>query len=165
MGLIATNTIGQGDTRETGLFWIVEHGGTIYQATRRLRWPGQAAVIISVVHVSKKSGYDGSRFLDGTQVEKITSYLFHTGGDDKPYYLFANKGQSFLGSKIYGAGFLFEDGNPGATPISEMEQLVARDHRNSAKIFPYIGGEDLNDRPTHTHRCFVINFGEADEAE
>ena len=34
-GLIATNTIGQGDTRSTGLRWICMHGGTIYEATRR----------------------------------------------------------------------------------------------------------------------------------
>ena len=32
-GLIATNTIGQGDTRSTGLRWICTHGGTIYDAT------------------------------------------------------------------------------------------------------------------------------------
>ena len=31
-GLIATNTIGQGDTRSTGLRWIRNHGGTIYAA-------------------------------------------------------------------------------------------------------------------------------------
>src|SRR5262249_38680594 len=37
-GLIATNTIGQGDTRSTGLRWICNNGGVIYQATRRLRW-------------------------------------------------------------------------------------------------------------------------------
>ncbi|MGA2077658.1 MAG: DNA methyltransferase [Terriglobia bacterium] len=52
-GLIATNTIGQGDTRSTGLRWICTHGGTIYQARKRLKWPGQAAVIVSVVHVCK----------------------------------------------------------------------------------------------------------------
>ena len=33
-GLIATNTIGQGDTRSTGLRWICTHGGTIYAARR-----------------------------------------------------------------------------------------------------------------------------------
>ena len=32
-GLIATNTIGQGDTRSTGLRWICTHGGTIFCCT------------------------------------------------------------------------------------------------------------------------------------
>ena len=40
-GLIATNTIAQGDTRSTGLRWICTHGGEIYHARRRLRWPGR----------------------------------------------------------------------------------------------------------------------------
>ena len=53
MGLIATNTIAQGDTRTTGLRWICKHGGVIYDATRRLPWPGQAAVVVSVVHIRK----------------------------------------------------------------------------------------------------------------
>ena len=35
-GLIATNTIAQGDTRATGLRWICTHGGEIYHARRRL---------------------------------------------------------------------------------------------------------------------------------
>ncbi len=52
-GLIATNTIGQGDTRSTGLRWICNHGGTIYAARKRLKWPGEAAVVVSVIHVHK----------------------------------------------------------------------------------------------------------------
>ena len=50
-GLIATNTIAQGDTRSSGLRWICEHGGEIYRATKRVRWPGDAAVIVSVLHI------------------------------------------------------------------------------------------------------------------
>src|SRR5262249_7550057 len=53
LGLLATNTISQGDTREAGLRYICAHGGTIYCTTRRMPWPGLAAVIVSVVHVSR----------------------------------------------------------------------------------------------------------------
>ena len=52
-GLIATNTIAQGDTRSTGLRWICEHGGEIYRVRRRVKWPGLAAVVVSVLHVAK----------------------------------------------------------------------------------------------------------------
>ena len=52
-GLIATNTIGQGDTRASGLTTILSYGGAILRATRRLKWPGEAAVVVSVVHVAK----------------------------------------------------------------------------------------------------------------
>lgn len=78
-GLIATNTIGQGDTRASGLRWICTHGGTIYDARKRVKWPGQAAVVVSVVHVCR-----GDRpvapTLDGRPVPIITAYLFHAGG-------------------------------------------------------------------------------------
>jgi very-short-patch-repair endonuclease len=53
VGLIATNTVAQGDTRTTGLRWVCDNGGFIYGATRRLKWPGLAAVVVSVVHVAK----------------------------------------------------------------------------------------------------------------
>jgi N-6 DNA Methylase len=52
-GLIATNTIGQGDTRASGLTTIIADGGAILRARRRLKWPGEAAVVVSVVHVVK----------------------------------------------------------------------------------------------------------------
>jgi hypothetical protein len=54
-GLIATNTIGQGDTRQSGLRWICTNGGLIYNARRRYKWPGVAAVVVSVVHVTKST--------------------------------------------------------------------------------------------------------------
>jgi hypothetical protein len=53
LGLIATNTIAQGDTRGTGLRFICNNGGVIYNATRRYKWPGMAAVVVSVVHIWK----------------------------------------------------------------------------------------------------------------
>ncbi|MEA5466881.1 Eco57I restriction-modification methylase domain-containing protein [Leptothoe sp. PORK10 BA2] len=56
MGLIATNSIAQGDTRATGLRFICQNGGMIYHATRRYRWPGAAAVVVSLVHIWKQTG-------------------------------------------------------------------------------------------------------------
>lgn len=53
MGLIATNTIAQGDTRQSGLRFICNNGGMIYNARRRYKWPGLAAVVVSVVHIFK----------------------------------------------------------------------------------------------------------------
>lgn len=50
-GLIATNTIGQGDTRASGLTAILQSGGAILRAVRRVKWPGEAAVVVSVVHL------------------------------------------------------------------------------------------------------------------
>src|SRR2546423_2588853 len=38
LGLIATNTIAQGDTRASGLATMLRGGGLIYEATRSIEW-------------------------------------------------------------------------------------------------------------------------------
>jgi hypothetical protein len=46
-----------------------------------------------------------------------------------------------------------------------MRRLIEKDPHNQEMIFPYIGGEEVNSSPTHTHHRYVINFGERSEAE
>ena len=46
-----------------------------------------------------------------------------------------------------------------------MQQLIAKDPRNKERIFPYIGGEEVNTSPTHANHRYVINFDEMDEEE
>ena len=165
-GLIATNTVGQGDTRSTGLRWICTHGGTIFTARRRYRWPGVAAVVVSVVHVCRGK-LRGSFLLDGRGVPQITAYLFHAGGHDDPARLKVNEDKGFQGSIVLGMGFTFDDTDTSsvANPISLMHELIAKDPRNAERIFPYIGGEEVNNSPTHAHHRYVINFGELSEEE
>ena len=160
-GLIATNTIAQGDTRGTGLRWICENGGIIFAAQRRTPWPGRAAVLVSIVHILKDSFCTGSK-LDGRTVPEITAFLFHQGGHRDPATLRANAGSSFTGSKIYGQGFLFDDSAPdtSAGSLATMHDLIRRDSKNQQVIFPYIGGKELNSSPTHAHHRYVINFRE-----
>ncbi len=158
-GLIATNTIAQGDTRSTGLRWISEHGGEIYRANRRFKWPGQAAVVVSLVHVHR-GRWDGPRSLDDQQVSEITAFLFHRGGSKDPARLGANAGKSFQGSIVLGMGFTFDDTDRKgvATPLAEMERLIEANPRNRDVILPYIGGEEVNSNPAHAHHRYVINF-------
>jgi hypothetical protein len=177
-GLIATNTIGQGDTRSTGLRWICTRGGTIYSARKRYKWPGQAAVVVSVVHVGRpprrsaglttsRTSFEPPYELDGHPVPLITAYLFHAGDHDDPAKLKANEGRSFLGCKIYGQGFTFDDTDTkgAASPIALIHELIEKDPRNAERIFPYIGGEEVNDSPNYAHHRYVINFGEMTEKE
>lgn len=51
-GLIATNTISQGDTRATGLGALLGTGWCIFDAIDSMPWPGGAAVTVSVVHAA-----------------------------------------------------------------------------------------------------------------
>ena len=158
-GLIATKTIRQGDTRSTGLRWICSRGGTIYRARRRLRWPGEATVVVSVVNLARGE-VEGPYWLDGREVDFITAYLFHAGGHEDPARLRANDGKSFIGSTVLGMGFTFDDTDKRgvATPLPEMCRLIEKDPRNAERILPYLGGEEVNESPTHAHHRYVINF-------
>ena len=64
-----------------------------------------------------------------------------------------------------GQGFIFDDSDDKATPIVEMYRLIEKNPRSAELIFPYIGGEEVNGSPTHTHDRYVINFGEMSEDE
>ncbi len=165
-GLIATNTIGQGDTRSTGLRWICNHGGQIYQAQRRFKWPGQAAVVVSVVNVIRGE-YSRPRILDGKPVEKTTAFLFHRGGNDNPATLKANADKSFIGSYVLGMGFTFDDTDTKgiASSIAEMNRLIESNSKNAERIFPYIGGEELLNGPLQLPNRYVINFAEMNQDE
>jgi hypothetical protein len=164
MGLIATNTIRQGDTRYTGLRWICQHGGLIFHATRRLKWPGEASVIVSLVHLIKNRIIT-PRVLDGKIVENITAFLFHRGGNEDPHQIKGNADKSFQGSIILGSGFLFDDTSStnNSSSIAKMNDLIEKNPHNADRIFPYIGGDEINSSPTHSHHRFVINFWDLSE--
>jgi len=149
MGLIATNTIAQGDTREVGLEAIDRRGGVIYRAYPSLPWPGQAAVYVSVVHLSR-GALGGARQLDERPVRRITPLLDSAEALGSPQRLAANAGKSFQGSIVLGMGFVL-------TP-EEAQALIEKDPRNQEVLFPYLNGEDLNSRPDQSPSRWVINF-------
>ena len=171
LGLIATNTIAQGDTRSSGLRWICMNDGVIYAACKRQKWPGVAVVVVSIVHIVR-GDYAGKILLDGRPVKRISAFLLANDNHLDPKRLAANSGKSFQGSMVYGMGFTFEDSlqadedTPGApSPIGSMERLIAENPKNAEVIVPYIGGEEVNNSPTHAHHRYVINFGERGEEE
>jgi hypothetical protein len=156
-GLIATNTIAQGDTRRGGLASITRGGGEIINARRRAPWPGEAAVVVSVVTVSKGT-VNATRCLDGRQVDFISAFLFDGGTNDDPASLRANEGASFIGCDIKGQGFLFDDRDPTATPIREYGALAAANPRLADCVNGYIGGEEILSSPTQSAHRYVIDF-------
>ena len=165
-GLIATNTIGQGDTRQTGLTVILEAEGEIYRAIKRLQWPNEgAAVIVSVVHILK--GATGKVELDGRKVERISAYLVDGALDVSPARLSAARNLAGSGFYILGMGFTFDDSaKPGeASTLAVREALLATHPANAEVIRPYLGGEEINGSPSHAFRRYVIDFGERSEAE
>jgi hypothetical protein len=156
LGLIATNSIAQGDTRNGGLAWICQRGGTIFSARRRLRWPGAVSVIVSVVHMTK-GPYAGEKTLDGRPVANISAFLFPNDKNDDPRRLAGLNALFSQGVNIAGQGFLFDDNDPAANTLSAMQEILDEDPSCSQVIKPYIGGEEFNASPAQYFRRYVID--------
>ncbi|WP_286407164.1 Eco57I restriction-modification methylase domain-containing protein [Myroides odoratimimus] len=147
--LISTNTIAQGSAREGGLDVICSNEGVINHAIRSMKWPGQAAVEVSLITIHKGE-WKNKFILDNKSVDRITSYLDDSEVIGKPMPLLSNKGKSFQGSIVLGKGFIL-------TP-EEALALIDKDPRNKEVLFPYLNGDDLNNSPTQEPSRWVINF-------
>lgn len=163
-GLISTNTIAQGDTQESGLRWLVRHGACIYRCIRRLKWPGEAAVVVSVVHIIKEQVRPS--LLNERTVSRISAWLTEGELDELPRKLAANARLAFRGHEIGGRGFLFTaDGDNGrSSTFSDMKKLCQASRASRSIIKPYIGGEEVNTTPDHSAQRYVIDFGNLEEA-
>jgi len=147
-GLLAVNTIAEGDTRQGGLEWMVRNGAVIHAAYPNEPWPGKAAVVTSRVHVHKGE-WHGERTLLGRPVPFVSAFL--SGREEwSPKRLKANEGMAFVGSIVNGMGFVL-------TP-DEAERMLDAEPRNADVIFPYLNGEDLNSDPEQRASRWVINF-------
>ena len=150
-GLIATKTISQGNTSETGLAFIISKGGLVFKADTSTTWPGSAAVVVSVVYILKGE-YKGRILLDDRLVKKISPLLTEAIIDWEPKALVANEGVSFNGSKLDGIGFVIIP--------EEAELLLKRNPQNKDVLFPFLGGQDLNNEFDQKPTRWVINFHE-----
>lgn len=153
MGMVATNTIGQGDTRESGLAVIAGHGGAITFAKRFVKWPGAANVEVNLVGIHKhdhsSSAIRDSPVLDRQPVPFISSRL-DSEPEAEPKRLGQNEGMAFIGDFVRGIGFVLGP--------EEAEELLAQNPRNADCIFLYLNGEDLNSHPEQKPNRAVICF-------
>src|SRR5699024_9502928 len=157
-GIIATNTIAQGDTREVGLDQVVEREGwSVYRAVKSQAWTGSANVHVSLVWAGH-SGEKEQAYLGEEPVRGITPCLDpESRVTGKPWRLVANAEMSFQGPNVLGEGFVLQ-------PEQAIE-LIQRNPKNREVVFPYLIGKDLNSRPDCSPSRWVINFGTMSEEE
>ncbi|MBR0689898.1 N-6 DNA methylase [Bradyrhizobium manausense] len=165
-GLVATNTVSQGDTREAATAFVLKHGGTIYGAVKRFAWPGEAAVIVSIVHFSKREvGIPPS--IDGRAVKHINSFLLNSIHDGSPNRLGMNLDKTYKGLDIYGSGFLFDDSDKSgaSNALTLIDQIQSKRPTSKTRIFPYIGGQEVNSDPRHAPHRYVFDINDLNEVE
>ncbi|MEZ7892971.1 MAG: hypothetical protein QMC67_14610 [Candidatus Wallbacteria bacterium] len=151
-GLLATNTIAQGDTREASLAKIV-NSAVIYAAFPDEPWEGNATVTTSRVHVCKAEKWHGKKILLGGEVDNISAFL-SAEDDRKPFTLVANVNKAFQGSIILGLGFTMSE--------EEAARFINKDSKNKDVLYPYLNGKDLNSSPAQSPSRWVINFWDWD---
>ena len=158
LGLVATNTIAQGDTREVGLDQMVDSGFTITRAIQSRLWPSQSANL-EFAAVWGTHGTLSNRVMavcDDTPVPRISTLLEPAGSvKGKPERLNENQGIAFQGCIVLGKGFILDP--------EEAAEWIAADSRNAEVLFPYLNGDDLNSRPDCSPSRWVIDFGTRSE--
>lgn len=153
LGLVATNTVAQGDTREVGLDSLVQQGITITRAIQSQSWPAASANLeyAAVWGTNDPVAPAAKLVSDGVVVSRISTLLEAAGRVDlAPGRLRENAGAAFIGCVVLGTGFMIDSG--------EAARWIQEDARNLEVLSPYLSGEDLNSRPDSSASRWVIDF-------
>ncbi|MGH9175956.1 MAG: Eco57I restriction-modification methylase domain-containing protein, partial [Vicinamibacterales bacterium] len=153
-GLVATNSIGQGESRRVSLERLQQIGWTIYRAVKSRQWPGEA--VLHVSHVWAQ--HDGSErthvVLDDRPVRRITPSLEPAGRvEGSPRTLSANHGIAHYGCIINGHFDMQPD---------EAAAMVNAEPRNAEVVRPYLIAKDLTERPDQSVSRWAVDFSDMD---
>lgn len=160
LGLIATNTVAQGDTREVGLDQLADAGFTITRSIQSRQWPAASVSLeFAAVWGTKAAVPDQlDRVSDGVAVKRISTLLEPAGRlMGKPARLPENNDASFVGCYVLGRGFVID--------VGEAVSWLQADHANSEVVLPYLSGEDINSRSDFSASRWVIDFNDRTEDE
>lgn len=149
ISFISTNSISQGDTRVASLEEVQKLNCNIIFANRNIKWPGVAAVDVSLIGIYK-GDWKGLKKLNGIVKDNISTLLDDDILEFKPDALFYNQGKSFQGSIILGDGFILTN--------DEAEGIIALDKTYEEVIFQYLIGDNINSNPEQRNSRSVINF-------
>jgi hypothetical protein len=164
LGLIATNTVAQGDTRQVGLDRLVSRGLTITRAIQSRTWPAAGANLEYAAVWGTRAGVVPlvPRIvveMDGDIEAERISTLLEPGGrvEGDPVRLGENMGVAFQGCNALGMGFVLQS--------EEAAAWIEADQRNDDVLFRYLNGEDLNSRADSSPSRWVIDFHNRTESQ
>jgi hypothetical protein len=159
-GLVGTKTIRENYSREGSLDYIVNNGGTIFNAVSSQDWPGEAAVDVSIV-CWKKGQYEGKKLLyvekkagaiEEHEMDTINSSLSLGKDVVKANVLECNKSPKtvFQGQTHGHEGFL--------VPKADAIKILKEDKQYADVLKPFIIGDELLSAKRWEPKRFVIDF-------
>ncbi|MGW1534208.1 Eco57I restriction-modification methylase domain-containing protein, partial [Streptomyces aureus] len=153
-GVVATNTLAQGDTREVALDQLLQDGVVIRRAVKSAKWPSRSANLeYCAVWTSRTALRDAANcVLEGEVALNGINTSLNPGTRLSSWVmpLIRNKSLSFQGTVVLGLGFTLSE--------SEAQTWIAEDSRYSEVLFPYLSGQDVNQDIEHGTDRWVINF-------
>lgn len=169
-GLVGTNSIRQNYSREGGLDYIVDHGGTITQAVSTQVWSGDAAVHVSIVNwlkgeqsgqkkLFKQLGDDIDSPWEVSELDRIGAAL--SGHFDvtqaKTLKTNAESATTYQGQTHGHEAFLLD--------IEAGSSLLSRSAPAAEVVFPYLTADELLRTVPPAPQRFVIDFFPKDVIE
>jgi hypothetical protein len=155
VGLLATNSISEGDTRAAALEFIIETGGRIYAAKKSFPWPGGASLHVSSVHCCSNQLLIGAN-LDGAAVPAIDATLSAVTVVARPYTLRDSSRVAFKGTGLGGEWFVVT-----RHEVTTFSRTLVRD----GVLKPYITGQELVSIPGNEPDKFCVDFPDLDARE
>ena len=145
-GLVGTNSVSQGFTREATLDYILNNKGYIHYAISTQEWSGEAAVHVSIINWSKVKPIE--YVLDGVIVDSINSSLKNEVDVTKAHRLTSNLKKSFQGCNLTGKGFIVDE--------KIALSWIKKDKRNESVLKKMLDGKSIVN-PNHKLN-WVIDF-------
>lgn len=151
-GLIATNTVAQGATRQVGLGQLLSEA-TLYRSVRSAPWPARSAALEYAAVWGTKRSLDVTvpRLADTQKCVSISSLLEPDDGTTSvPSALKMNSKIAFIGTYLHGNGFTVSPDQANA--------WIQEDSANASVLYPFLNGDDLNSTSDTAATRWVVDF-------
>lgn len=161
-GLVGTNTIRQTNTREAGLDYIVNSGGTITEAVSSMVWRGEADVHVSVVNWVKGPAKGLKRLYLQTGNDPDSGWSYEDLAAIGPSLSFgvdvtkakslrtSRRAPCFQGQTHGHKGFLMT--------VPDAKLAIIKEPKLSEVLFPFLIGNDLVGKKSAKPSRYVIDF-------
>jgi hypothetical protein len=147
-GLVTTNSISEGDTREGGLDQIIKDNSEIVFAVKSTPWIGIANLSVSLLTISKTK-HNTLKILNGNVVNHISPIFSDEENFTAPQSLLQNMNIMFRGVDFGGKGFILDEAE---------SKLLKKNVRNEEVISPLLNAEDIVNSSKCNPTREIVNF-------